>query len=172
MLYMVKNGTSLEEHTTTQEQLKEMKITTEALAQTLRQKQDALDQNTQEGKEHGEQRKKEIDDLKKLKQELHTERREKEKALMEEGEAVKEAAKERHEAEVTRLNEELKKLHEELAVAKKANTDDEIKLNDKYVQADKGYSEALETYDNEMRDHNKQKDIVTKEYEDQAENLR
>ena len=37
-LYMVKNGTSLEEHTTTQEQLKEMKITTEALAQTLRQK--------------------------------------------------------------------------------------------------------------------------------------
>ena len=56
-----------------------MKITTEALAQTLRQKQDALDQNTQEGKEHGEQRKREIDDLKKLKQELHTERREREK---------------------------------------------------------------------------------------------
>lgn len=53
-LYMVKNGTSLEEYTTTQEQLKEMKITTEALAQTLRQKQDALDQNMQEGKEHGE----------------------------------------------------------------------------------------------------------------------
>ena len=52
---------------------------------------------------------------------------------MEEGEAIKEAAKERHEAEVERLNAELKKLHEELAVAKKANTDDEIKLNDKYV---------------------------------------
>lgn len=91
-LYLFKNGTSLEEHTTTQEQLKEMKITTEALAQTLRQKQDALDQNTQEGKEHGEQRKREIDDLKKLKQELHTERREREKQLMDEGERIKEAA--------------------------------------------------------------------------------
>ena len=92
MLYHFKNGTSLEEHTTTQEQLKEMKITTEALAQTLRQKQDALDQNTQEGKEHGEQRKREIDDLKKLKQELHTERREREKQLMDEGERIKESA--------------------------------------------------------------------------------
>ena len=46
-------------------------------------------------------------------------------------------------------------MSEDLAIAKKSNTEDESKLNEKYVQADKGYSEALETYDNEMRDHNK-----------------
>ena len=85
---------------------------------------------------------------------------------MDEGERIKEAAQKRHEEEVERLNAELKKLSEDLAIAKKQNTEDETKLNEKYVQADKGYSEALETYDNEMRDHNKQKDIVTKEYED------
>ena len=96
------------------------------------------------------------------------ERKEKERELLENGESVKEQAKERHEAEVARLLEELNRLKEELNVSKKQNTDDETKLNEKYVQADKGYSEALETYDNEMRDHNKQKDIVTKEYEDQA----
>lgn len=45
-------------------------------------------------------------------------------------------------------------------------------MTDKYDLADKAYTEALETYDNEMRDHNKQKDIVMKEYEDASENLR
>ena len=45
-------------------------------------------------------------------------------------------------------------------------------MTDKYDLADKAYTEALETYDNEMRDHNKQKDIVMKEYDDASENLR
>ena len=42
LLYQVKNGTSLEEYTTTQEQLKEMKTTTEGLVQLLRTKEDNL----------------------------------------------------------------------------------------------------------------------------------
>ena len=45
-------------------------------------------------------------------------------------------------------------------------------MTDKYDLADKAYTEALETYDTEMRDHNKQKDIVMKEFDDASENLR
>lgn len=45
-------------------------------------------------------------------------------------------------------------------------------MTDKYDLADKAYTEALETYDNEMRDHNKQKDIVQKEFDDADEQLK
>ena len=37
-------------------------------------------------------------------------------------------------------------------------------MTNKYELADKGYSEALESYDTDMKDQNKQKDIVQKEY--------
>lgn len=43
LLYQVKNGTSLEEYLTTQEQLKEMKQTTESLVGLLSTKQNTLD---------------------------------------------------------------------------------------------------------------------------------
>ena len=52
---------------------------------------------------------------------------------MDEGERIKESAQKRHEEEVERLNAELKKLSEDLAIAKKSNTEDETKLNEKYV---------------------------------------
>ena len=99
-LYQVKNGTSLEEYTTTMEQLKEMKSTTEQLAHTLRQKQDTLDQYMQESKEHKAQRSKEIEDLKKQRQELGIEKRQKEKELMEQGELIKQEALEKNKRRV------------------------------------------------------------------------
>lgn len=63
-------------------------------------------------------------------------------------------------------------LKEELDIAKKNHSTEEKHLTDKYDLADKAYTEALETYDSEMRDHNKQKDIVQKEYDDANEQLR
>ena len=75
MLYQVKNGTSLEEYLTTQEQLKEMKTTTESLRSLLLTKQDTLDQYMQESKEHKAQRSKEIEDLNKQRHTLGTEKR-------------------------------------------------------------------------------------------------
>lgn len=65
MLYAVKNGTSLVDALAIQEQLKEMKATTTQLLETLKNKQDTLDQYMQESKEHKAQRIQEIEDLKK-----------------------------------------------------------------------------------------------------------
>ena len=172
MLYQVKNGTSLEEYTTTMEQLKEMKSTTETLKQTLNNKQDTLDQYMQESKEHKAQRSKEIEDLKKQRQELGTEKRGKEKELMEQGELIKQDAAERNKKRVTDLKARIAALNDELKGAKLSHAAEEKQLTDKYDLADKAYTEALETYDNEMRDHNKQKDIVMKEFDDASENLR
>ena len=171
-LYQVKNGTSLEEYTTTMEQLKEVKAQTESLRSLLTQKQDTLDQYMQESKEHKAQRSKEIEDLKKQRQELGTEKRQKEKELMEQGEAIKQEAAERNKKKVHELQTRIAALNDELKGAKMSHQQEEKALTDKYDLADKAYTEALETYDNEMRDHNKQKDIVMKEFEDASENLR
>ena len=109
-LYQVKNGTSLEEYTTTQEQLKEMKTTTESLSALLTQKQDTLDQYLQESKEMKAQRSKEIEDLKKQRGELGTEKRKKTTDLMEEGELVKADAAERNKKRVTDLQARITQL--------------------------------------------------------------
>ena len=109
-LYQVKNGTSLEEYTTTQEQLKEMKTTTESLRALLTQKQDTLDQYLQESKEMKAQRSKEIEDLKKQRGELGTEKRKKTTDLMEEGELVKADAAERNKKRVTDLQARITQL--------------------------------------------------------------
>lgn len=125
MLYQVKNGTSLEEYTTTMEQLKEMKSTTETLKQTLNNKQDTLDQYMQESKEHKAQRSKEIEDLKKQRQELGTEKRGKEKELMEQGELIKQDAAERNKKRVTDLKARIAALNDELKGAKLSHAAEE-----------------------------------------------
>jgi len=61
---------------------------------------------------------------------------------------------------VKKLQARIAQLTEELKIAKTSHAAEEKQLTDKYDLADKAYTEALETYDNEMRDHNKQKDIV------------
>lgn len=91
---------------------------------------------------------------------------------MEKGEAIKQEAAERNQKRVKELQTRIANLTEELRTAKKVHDDEEKKLTANYDLADKAFTEALDTYDAEMRDHNKQKDIVQKEYEDAAENLR
>jgi len=91
---------------------------------------------------------------------------------MEQGELIKTEAAERNKKRVTELKTRIQQLTGELKDAKGMHATEEKQLTDKYDLADKAYTEALETYDNEMRDHNKQKDIVMKEYEDASENLR
>ena len=95
-LYQVKNGTSLEEYTTTQEQLKGMVTQVQTLLGLLKQKQESLDQYLQESKEHKQQRMKEIDDLKKQRLEFRSDRTQREQELMEQGEAIKTDAAERN----------------------------------------------------------------------------
>lgn len=73
---------------------------------------------------------------------------------------------------MTELKAKIATLNEDLKIAKTSHAAEEKQLTDKYDLADKAYTEALETYDNEMRDHNKQKDIVQKEFDDAAENLK
>ena len=68
-----------------------------------------------------------------------------------------------------KLQARIAQLQEELKIAKTSHAAEEKQLTDKYDLADKAYTEALETYDNEMRDHNKQKDIVQKEFDDANE---
>lgn len=68
-----------------------------------------------------------------------------------------------------KLQARIAQLQEELKIAKSSHATEEKQLTDKYDLADKAYTEALETYDNEMRDHNKQKDIVQKEFDDANE---
>jgi len=70
------------------------------------------------------------------------------------------------------LEAKIAELTENLKIAKGSHSTEEKQLTDKYDLADKAYTEALETYDNEMRDHNKQKDIVQKEYDDANEQLK
>jgi len=56
---------------------------------------------------------------------------------------------------VKKLQARIAQLTEELKIAKTSHSAEEKQLTDKYDLADKAYTEALETYDNEMRDHNK-----------------
>lgn len=85
---------------------------------------------------------------------------------------MKTEAAERNKENVTRLAKKIEALQGELRDAKGQHNQEETLLTGKYIQEDKAYTEALEQYDTEMRDHNKQKDIVTKEFEDSAEQLR
>ena len=79
---------------------------------------------------------------------------------------------EQNKKKVANLQSRIRQLTEELENAKKQHAQEERDLTGKYELADKGYSEALESYDTDMKDQNKQKDIVQKEYEDAAENLK
>ena len=91
---------------------------------------------------------------------------------MADGEEVKQDAEKRHLETVARLKKKIAELTENLEIAKKTHSAEEKDLTGKYELADKGYRESLEQYDTDMKDQNKQKDIVQKEYEDAAENLK
>ena len=85
---------------------------------------------------------------------------------------VKADAEERHKKRKEELQKRIRELTEALDIAKKSHAAEEKDLTGKYELADKGYRESLEQYDTDMKDQNKQKDIVQKEYEDAAENLK
>ena len=110
--------------------------------------------------------------MNKQSKDIRQERKDKQRDLENEGVRIDEEAKARNEDRVKTLNARIAELTENLKIAKGTHATEEKQLTDKYDLADKAYTEALETYDNEMRDHNKQKDIVQKEYDDADEQLK
>ena len=107
--------------------------------------------------------------MKKQKNELGIDKRAKERELQEQGEAIRIESEERNKKRMIELNARIAQLTEELKIAKQSHAAEEKQLTDKYDLADKAYTEALASYDDEMRDQNKQKDIVKKECDDASE---
>jgi len=172
VLYQVKNGTSLVDRNDIEDKLKTMEVKSRELQAALKKAQDDFDTYTQETKELKEQRKQEIEDLTKQIKNIRSDKATRQKELEEEGLQIQEEAAKRNEERVKQLQARIAELTENLKIAKGTHATEEKQLTDKYDLADKAYTEALETYDNEMRDHHKQKDIVQKEFDDADEQLR
>ena len=155
VLYQVKNGTSLVDRNDIEDKLKTMEVKSRELQGALKKAQDDFDTYTQETKELKQQRAQEIEDLQKQRKNLITDRASRQKELEEEGAQIQEDAAKRNEDRVKQLQARIAELTENLKIAKGTHAAEEKQLTDKYDLADKAYTEALETYDNEMRDHNK-----------------
>jgi chromosome segregation ATPase len=137
------------------------------LSDQLKSKKEALEKFTKSSKEHKENRRQEIENLKKAKNELKSDKYSMETQLATKGQSIKEAMQKRHEDRMNELNGSLRSLQGELLGVKTENAAAEKLLLTQYDGADKQYTEALESYDTEMREKNKERDDTRADLDDQ-----
>lgn len=157
-LWFTKLATSLEDHNRMQEQVELSGKRVKDLTDQLKNKKEALEKFTKSSKEHRENRRHEIENLKKAKNELKTEKYTMENQLATKGQAIKEANQKHHTEKMNELRNLLNDLTVELKQVKDENAAAEKLLLNLYDGADKQYTEALESYDTEMREKNKERD--------------
>ena len=157
-LWFTKLGTSLEDHNRMQEQVELSGKRVKDLSEQLKNKKDALEKFAKSSKELKERRRKEIDELRKNKSDLKNDKYTMENQLTTKGQATKDANQKHHAEKMNELRNLLNDLTVELKQVKDDNEKAEKQLLNSYDGADKQYTEALESYDTEMREKNKERD--------------
>ena len=94
-----------------------------------------------------------------------------ESQLISKGQAIKEASEKRHAETMTALQAEIEQLTSQYNTMKDENQRYEKTLLGQFDGADKQYTEALESYDTDMRDKNKERDEMQGDLDDQLQQL-
>ena len=170
-LWFTKLGTSMEDHVRMQEQVETSSKRVKELTEQLKVKKDNLEKYVKESKEAKEQARIEIENLKKARTDLTAEKYRNESDLMTKGQLIKEGSEQRHASTMTSLQQSIDGLNADYNALKAGNQTAEKTLLTNYDNADKQYTEALESYDQDMRDKNKERDEFQAELEDQMQNL-
>ena len=157
-LWMTRLCTSLEEHTRMMEQVETSGKRVKDLNKTLEDKKDQLDKFQKNAKELKEARRQEIENLKQARSELKNDKITQENQLSIKCEAIKEASEKRHQERMRELAQHIEELKAELKMVQDMNSNAEKQLLQQYDGADKLYTEALDQYDNDMREKNKDKE--------------
>ena len=90
---------------------------------------------------------------------------------MSKGQMIKEASEKRHQETMAQLQRTIDDLTADYTSLKGGNQTTEKTLLTNYDNADKQYTEALESYDQDMRDKNKERDETQADLEDQLQQL-
>lgn len=167
---MTRLCTSLEEHNRMQEQVETSGKRVKDLNKTLEDKKDQLDKFQKNAKELKEARRQEIENLKQARGELKNDKITQENQLSIKCEAIKESSEKRHQERMRELAQNIEEYKAELKMVQDMNSNAEKQLLQQYDGADKLYTEALDQYDNDMREKNKDKeetlvDCQEQEYE-------
>ena len=170
-LWFTKLATSMEDHVRMQEQVETSSKRVKELTEQLKVKKDNLEKYIKESKEAKEQARIEIENLKKARTDLIQEKYSNESTLMSKGQTIKEASEKRHQETMTQLQRTIDDLTAEYTSLKGGNQTTEKTLLTNYDNADKQYTEALESYDQDMRDKNKERDETQADLEDQLQQL-
>lgn len=157
-LWMTRLCTSLEEHTRMMEQVETSGKRVKDLNKTLEDKKDQLDKFQKNAKELKEARRQEIENLKQARGELKNDKITQENQLSIKCEAIKESSEKRHQERMRELAQNIDELKAELKMVQDMNSNAEKQLLQQYDGADKLYTEALDQYDNDMREKNKDKE--------------
>ena len=157
-LWMTRLCTSLEEHTRMMEQVETSGKRVKDLNKTLEDKKDQLDKFQKNAKELKEARRQEIENLKQARGELKNDKITQENQLSIKCEAIKESSEKRHQERMRELAQTIDELKAELKMVQDMNSNAEKQLLQQYDGADKLYTEALDQYDNDMREKNKDKE--------------
>lgn len=159
-LWMSKLCTPLEEVKSIREQLQRLDNSVTELSNNLKHKDESYSKYLEQSKEHKLQLQKEIEHLKQLKTQKIGDQRTRSQDLKEKGEEKMERMAQRHAERKAALLKEIADLENRLAATKKQHMDDETKLTGAFETADRGYSDALAAYDEEMRTHEEALDMA------------
>ena len=170
-LWFTKLGTSMEDHVRMQEQVETSSKRVKELTEQLKVKKDNLEKYIKESKEAKEQARIEIENLKKARTDLTAEKYSNESTLMTKGQTIKESSEKRHQETMAQLQRTIDDLTAEYTGLKGGNSVAEKTLLTNYDNADKQYTEALDSYDQDMRDKNKERDETQADLEDQLQQL-
>lgn len=125
---------------------------------TLRKKDDEFHKFQESAKEQREQRQKELEDLKNQQINKQTDRKTKEDDLKSEGDAVRKRHAQEHLERKDMLQKQINELQKKLEQKTAANQAEELKLTSAFENADKMYTEALDTYDTELNNYHQDLD--------------